>query len=223
MDIPSHRPLIAWLLALLLLVLGLGLRLYDLTDQPIDFHSTRQLRGAIIARGMYYRMLPDADPELREQAISFWNSTGQYEPSLVENVVARTYRWIGAETLWVSRIYTSLFWVIGGVALFVLALRLTSPAGGLFALGYYLVLPFAVQASRSFQPDPGMVMWIVLSVYALYRWGEKPGWRWAILAGALGGIAVLTKVVAAYIVGAAAVAVVLSSLGLRRSWRSLQV
>ncbi|MGB2911129.1 MAG: hypothetical protein WBB55_11150, partial [Anaerolineales bacterium] len=27
--------------------LGLALRLYDLTDQPVDFHPTRQLRGAI--------------------------------------------------------------------------------------------------------------------------------------------------------------------------------
>lgn len=223
MNSPSPKPLVAWSLALILLVLGLGLRMYDLTDQPIDFHSTRQLRGAIIARGMYYRMLPDAEPETREQAISFWYSTGQYEPSIVENLVARTYRLIGAETLWVSRIYTSMFWIIGGVALFALALRLASPAGGLFALGYYLVLPFAVQASRSFQPDPGMVMWIVLFIYALYRWGEKPGWKWAILAGALGGIAVLTKVVAGYIVGAAAIAVVLYSLDLRRAWRNLQV
>ena len=30
-----------WLAALALLALGLGLRLYDLTDQPIDFHATR--------------------------------------------------------------------------------------------------------------------------------------------------------------------------------------
>ena len=31
------------------------------------------------------------------------------------------------------------------------------------ALAYYFVLPFSVQASRSFQPDPGMVMWIALA------------------------------------------------------------
>ena len=28
-----------------------------------------------------------------------------------------------------------------------------------------MILPFGVQASRSFQPDPGMVMWMVLGVY----------------------------------------------------------
>ena len=56
---------------------GIGLRLYDLTDPPIDFHPTRQLRGALIARGMYYEMLPNPDPQLREDAIAFGNSTGQ--------------------------------------------------------------------------------------------------------------------------------------------------
>jgi hypothetical protein len=212
-----------WLLALTLLVLGFALRLYDLTDQPIDFHPTRQLRGALVARGLYYQMLPGADPETRQQAIAFGASTGQYEPSIVESVVARIYLLMGAENLWISRIVTSFFWIIGGLALFALARRLTSSSGALLALGYYLVLPFAVQASRSFQPDPGMVMWIMLGVYALYRWGERPSWKWAVLAGILTGVAVLTKVVAGYIVGAAAIAVVLYTLGVRRFWRSPQV
>ncbi len=214
---------VQWLLALVLLVLGFALRLYDLTDQPIDFHPTRQLRGALIARGMYYQMLPSADPDQRELAIAFGSSTGQYEPSIVEYVVARIYLLMGSENLWVSRIVTSFFWIVGGLALFALSQRMLTGRGALLALGYYLILPFAVQASRSFQPDPGMVMWIILGVYALYRWGERPAWKWAILAGALCGVAVLTKVVAGYIVGMAAVAVVLFTLGLRRFWREPQV
>lgn len=215
--------LIAWILALVLLVLGLGLRLYDLTDQPIDFHATRQLRGAIIARGMYYQMLPNADAEARQAAITFANTLGQYEPSIVEKLVAYGYLLAGEEKLWISRLVTSFFWVVGGLALFALALRLSSTWPALVVLAYYLILPFGVQASRSFQPDPGMVMWIVLTIYALYRWSEKPAWKWAILAGILGGIGILTKVVAAYIIGGAAVALVLHTLGLRRFWRSLQV
>jgi len=212
-----------WILALLLFALGLGLRLYDLTDQPIDFHATRQLRGAIIARGLYYQMLPEADPETRERAIGFANTVGQYEPSIVEKLAAYGYRLAGEEQLWISRIITSIFWTIGGLGLFALGLRLSSAGPALVALAYYLVLPFGVQASRSFQPDPGMVMWIVLAVYALYRWSEKPAWKWALLAGIFGGMGILTKVVAAYIIGAAAVALVLHALGVRRFWRNPQV
>jgi hypothetical protein len=212
-----------WLPALALLLLGLGIRLYDLTDPPLDFHPTRQLRGAMIARGIYYKMMPNADPEMRRTAIQFGNSTGQYEPSILENIVARTYLLTGGENLWIARIYTSVFWVIGGIALFALAWRMTSLGGALLGLGYTLFLPFAVEASRSFQPDPGMVMCIILSVYALYRWSETQGWKWAIAAGLLGGLAVLVKVVAGYIVGGAALAMVLFALGFKRALRSPQV
>jgi hypothetical protein len=218
--------------------LGLALRLYDLTDQPVDFHPTRQLRGAIIARGIYYQMSPTADPETRQQAISFIKSTGKYEPSILEWIVASTYRLAGEEHLWIARLYTILFWIIGGVALFGLALRMTNYAlaeedfplkrvityGSIvLVLAYYFVLPFGVQASRSFQPDPGMVMWILLSMYTLYRWSENREWKWALLTGLLAGLAILTKAVSIYIVAGAAVAVVLYTLGFKRSWRDPQV
>jgi hypothetical protein len=219
-----------WGAVLLILAAGLALRLFDLTDQPLDFHPTRQLRSAIIARGMYYEMLPDADPSLRERAIAFANSTGQYEPSILERVVAITYLAIGREELWIARLYNSLFWIIGGIALFALARRLTdtaSPAvswgAALIALAYYLFLPFGVQASRSFQPDPGMVMWILLTLYALVRWSDSKSWKWALAAGLLGGMAVLVKAVAGYIIGAAAAAIVLHTLGIKRSWKNPQV
>lgn len=213
-------------MALILLLLGLALRFYDLTDQPIDFHPTRQLRSAIIARGMYYDLLPSADQHLREQAVSFWFSTGQYEPPILERLVAYTYLLVGGEYLWISRIFTSIFWAIAGIALYDLARRALPHrtwGSALIGLAYFLFLAFAVQASRSFQPDPGMVMWIVLSVNMLYRWSEKPTWRWAILAGLFGGIAMLTKVVAVYIVGGALFALAVFALGIRRLWRDPQV
>lgn len=204
--------------------LGIFVRLYDLTDQPIDFHPTRQLRGAIIARGMYYDILPDADPETRDLAISHWFSTGQYEPSILEFIVSLTYLLIGGEQIWVARAYNTLFWIIGGLFLFDLARRmvfgkdsekssLKSPTvawvAALIATSYYLLNPFSVQASRSFQPDPSMVMWTIISIYGLFRWTEKKSWIWAIAAGIFGGMAILTKAVAAYTIAGAAVGLVI--------------
>ncbi|HET6845578.1 MAG TPA: glycosyltransferase family 39 protein, partial [Anaerolineales bacterium] len=83
-------------------------------------------------------------------------------------------------------------------------------------------LPFAVQASRSFQPDPLMTAALVAGVYFLYRWSEEPRWTWALLAAGFLGLAVLVKVVIAFMVAGAAVALVLSTLG-KRFWRSPQV
>jgi hypothetical protein len=215
--------LLFWTLVAGLFLLGLAVRMVDLTDQPLDFHPTRQLRSAIIARGMYYQMLPGADQQLRDLTFSHWESTGQYEPSILERIVALTYLAMGGENVWVARIYNSLFWLIGAAAVFALARRMTSNAGGALALGYYLLLPFGVQASRSFQPDPGMVMWIALTTYTLYRWSEKQEWKWALWAGVLGGMAVVTKVVAAYIIAGAAIAMVLYALGVKKALKSRQV
>ena len=219
----ARSRLLVGLLLLLLFGLGLGVRLYDLTDPPLDFHPTRQLRMAMITRGIYYKMSPAADPLSRETAIAFGRSMGVYEPPILENLVASTYQILRGEYLWVSRIFTSLFWLVGGVALFDLSRRMTSTGGALLATAFYLFLPFGVIASRSFQPDPGMVMWVILATYAFYRWAQGKQWRWAILAGTLSGIAVLVKVVAGYLVLGLAIAVVISALGLKRSFKSRQV
>ena len=53
------RPLF-WLMIAVIVVVGLAIRLYDLTDLPLDFHSTRQMHSALIARGMYYQNLASA-------------------------------------------------------------------------------------------------------------------------------------------------------------------
>ena len=51
----------AWVTALIIILsLGLAIRLYDLTDLPLDFHPTRQMLSALKARGMYYQTLTDA-------------------------------------------------------------------------------------------------------------------------------------------------------------------
>jgi 4-amino-4-deoxy-L-arabinose transferase-like glycosyltransferase len=53
----------------------------------------------------------------------------------------------------------------------------------LFGLALFLITPFGISASRSFQPDPFMGMWILIAAWSLYRWGETPTWKWVILSG----------------------------------------
>ena len=60
-----------------------------------------------------------------------------------------------------------------------------------------------------------MVMWILLTAYTLFRWGENPTWKWTVLSGVFGGLAILTKVVAAFPVLAVLLAIALATRGLR--------
>lgn len=231
---PPSRPHAGRALLILLLALGGLLRLLDLTDPPLDFHPTRQLRNSIIARGIYYDILTNADPSTRALAASIARVPARYEPPVTETLVAVTYLAAGGENIAIPRLYGTLFWLLAGFYLYDLARRITdSPIAALLSLAYFLVLPFAVQASRSFQPDPLMTSAAFIGIYFLYRWSESitnyqlpisqsTSWRYALLASSLIGFAVFVKIFIGFIAGAAAVAIVLFTLGWK-FWRSPQV
>ncbi len=232
------------LILLLLLAAGLGIRLYDLTDLPLDFHPTRQLISALRARGMYYQTLTSAPGWQRQFAVQQWKSRAEIEPEIVERVVAFTYRFTG-EQVWIGRIYSSIYWIIGGVFLYLLVLDLTSQTGAFVTLAFYLFLPYAVIASRSFQPDPLMVMFIILFWWAVVRWAKMTGPRsdegrengkessrslrlrgettWAILAGLFGGIAIYLKFSAAFFVIGGGLGALLGRMSLKQALRHPQV
>jgi len=223
------------LVFILLLALGGLLRLLDLTDPPLDFHSSRQLRNSLVAREIYYNALPSATAEQRQLAATFAAAVGKYEPPVIETIVGTSYLLTGGESIAVARVWETLFWLAASVALFDLMRRVSSPWAALIALAYYFVLPFSVQVSRSFQPDPLMTSAFVIGVYFLYRWsedhsplisgealGDKLTWKWAILAAVFLGFATFVKIVIVFLVGAAAVAMVLYTLGWD-FWKSKQV
>ena len=167
---PPSRPLAVRALLILLLALGGLLRLLDLTDPPLDFHPTRQLRNSLVARDIYYHLLPDTAPQTLALTESFRRAVGQYEPPIIESIVAVTYRFTGGENYAIPRLWGTLFWLLAGLALYDLLRRAISPASALAALTFYLILPFSVQASRSFQPDPLMASAFVIGIFFLYRW-----------------------------------------------------
>ncbi|MFN3492258.1 MAG: ArnT family glycosyltransferase, partial [Anaerolineales bacterium] len=215
------RPSTWFLTLILLLSLGGLLRLLDLTDEPLDFQPSRQLRNSLVAREIYYSVLPSATEEQKILSTSFADSVGQYEPPVIETIVAYSYFLTGGENIAAARIWLTLFWLIAGIALFDLMKRVVSPWSALIALAFYFVLPFSVQASRSFQPDPLMTSAFIIGIYFLYRWSEsygvqelapatsnsklfdskKASWKFAILAGIFLGFATFVKIVIAFFVG----------------------
>lgn len=214
-----------WLaIASLILVMaaGLGLRLIDFTDPPLDVHAWRQLRSASIARGMYYDLLPDADPAVRSQAHYLGVTFQVLEPPILERLTAFAYLLTGGEKLWMARLFSTLFWMIGGLALFDLTRRMTSWDGGLAALAFYLFLPFANTHSRTFMPEPLLIMTLLLAAWAAYRWTDNRRWTWAVAAGVLAGLTILVKVFAVFPVVLGIGLMLLAGWGWRSTFRSPQ-
>lgn len=190
-------------LALILVAAGFAVRLYDLTDLPLDFHPTRQLLSELKARGMYYKDHPGLPDWQRRMAIQQWQTKAEVEPEVFERLVAATYRFTGVET-WVARAYASLFWILAAIFLFLLVREQFSGIAALASLGYFLFLPYAVIASRSFQPDVLMLMLVIMFWWLFTRWVRTESWAYAVVAGIVGGLAIYVKFVAAFfVVGAA--------------------
>jgi hypothetical protein len=210
---------------------AVAIRLYDLSDLPLDFHPTRQLVSFIKARGLYYQTRPaGVSAWERDTAIRFAKLKADVEPVVFERLVAFTYGFTG-EQLWVPRVYSSLFWLVGGIFLFLLAQEHVSFEGAIVSTAYYLLFPYAIIGSRSFQPDPLMVM-LVLSFWWMFaryltpspspeRRGEL--WIYAVLAGLLGGLAIYIKFSAAFFVIGGALGLALSRFRLRDLLRNAQV
>jgi hypothetical protein len=216
----------------LLFGIALAIRIYDITDLPLDFHPTRQLFSAVKARGMYYETLPGVPEWQRDFAVQQWKTKVTIEPEILERLAAFIYRYTG-EQVWIPRLISAVFWVIGGIFVYLLARDMVSIDGGVLALAFYLFVPYGIFASRSFQPDPLMVALIVIFWWLVYRWAdltpthppEKRGgsWRWAILAGLMGGLAILVKFVAAFFVIGGALGALLGCFKLRELIRNQQV
>ncbi|HUF39908.1 MAG TPA: glycosyltransferase family 39 protein [Anaerolineales bacterium] len=202
--------------------LGLAIRLYDLSDPPFDFHTTRQFRAALIARGMFYADWSGATEPQKTIAIEQRAREALIEPPLFEFLVSRLYLLAGRADLRIPRALSTVFWLLGGAAVFGLARDLSSTSGALIALVYFLFLPFGMLASRSFQPDPLMAALIAAAAWSLYRWVRLPGLGAAVLAGSLTGLAILVKVVALLPLGLGALLLILFGPGLKKSLRDPQ-
>lgn len=205
-----------------LVVAGIGLRFINITNPPLDLHAWRQLRAAAITRSMYYTMLPDADPDVVAQARYLGATYTHMEPRIFEQLVAWIYLLTG-EQLWLARLYSILFYVVGGIGLFILARWIAGIDGAMVSLAYYLFLPFGVTHSRIFLPDLLMLPFIIFGLVAIYRWIEIRSWKWVLLAGGLSGFAILVKAFAVYYLIIPTFLLLLTSSGkLKQTFRSPQ-
>ncbi len=189
-----------WLMLALVFFLGLVGRFYDFSDAPLDFHPSRQLHSMLIARGMYYEKLSDVPVEDKALAVNQWKSEGQIEPPIMERFSAWGYRLVGLDDLRIPRFLSIFFWTLGGVGLFLVSRDLVGSKGAVVGLAYYMLLPYTLYASRSFQPEPLMTAAIIWSWWGMVRWVKHKNWVNAVIAGLLIGFAIYVKLPAVFFI-----------------------
>lgn len=212
----------AAILALLFLA-AFSLRIHGIKGLPLQFHPVRQYRSAFIARYFYYQHLKSVPAWKKNLAFLQRQRAGTLEPPLLEYLASWAYRITGRERVWVPRLFSSIFWLAGGVFLYLLSKKAVSADAALFSVAFYLLAPFSVMASRSFQPDPLMVMMFIASIYAVLVYYEEPSTKRFVIAAALSTLAILIKPVCLFAILAAFISVPLAGQGLRATIRNLRM
>jgi hypothetical protein len=212
-----------WVMLILVFFFGLVGRFYDFDDPPLDFHATRQFHSMLIARGMYYEKLENAPGDQKIQAVSQWKSEGVIEPPVMERLAAWGYQLVGSDDLRIPRFLSIFFWTLGAVGLFLLSRDLVGSKGAVVGLAYFMVLPFTLYASRSFQPEPLMTAAIIWSWWGMAQWVKHRTWLNAVIAGLLTGLAIYIKLPAIFFVGTAIVGLVLSKIKITQAVKNPQL
>ena len=99
----GRSPVLLSVTLALLFLAGLGLRLLQFTEPPLDYHPTRQLRGALISRLFTISGSLPRTPVTRAVAIDSAKGEPLYEPPILDAIVALSYLATGGENLcWVG-------------------------------------------------------------------------------------------------------------------------
>jgi 4-amino-4-deoxy-L-arabinose transferase-like glycosyltransferase len=171
---------------LVMLVVAFAVRLDGITGPPFDNAVARQFHAALLARMYYLNDSHDLTPEKRAVLTAWHDEVEPIEPPVMEHLAALTYRVAGHEELWLARLLSVLWWTAGGALLYLIALRIVRPAAALATCAVFLFLPFAVLASRSFQPDPLLIGAMLAAILAVLRYEERPsGGRLGLAAASL--------------------------------------
>ena len=207
-----------WLILGFLFTMALGIRIYGINEYPLDAHPVKQYRSAMIARAYYYEELASVPDWKRESAQLNRQRIGTLHPAIIYQIAAFAYSVAGAEYLWIPRLLSALFWLIGGWFLYLIALKITSADAALVTTAFYLFLPFGVRVSQSFQIDPLMVMMMIISLYSIIQFHQSPSKARSLVAGTISGIAILSKPVCLFIIFGAFIALAFDK---KRSYRSI--
>ncbi|NMC46688.1 MAG: glycosyltransferase family 39 protein [Chloroflexi bacterium] len=200
MPVAAHKKNIFYVLVVILILsVGLWIRVYDISDAPLDFHPTRQLHSALMARGMYYQ-LSGATGWQAQTAIQQWKLEGLIEPPVMEWLAALGYWVSGAVDLRIPRLIAAFFWLLAAIPLLRVAEAENDWKAALVGAAFFLFYPYGIIASRSFQPETLLVLFLALFLLALLKWDKERTWKWAVWAGLFGGLAILIKTVAVFFV-----------------------
>ena len=192
-DLFGRRPLVRLGIIGLLFVGAFAVRLYRINQPLLDFHPIRQYRTALLARVYCYQGVEFIPEWKKELLAAYQNRIPLLEPPVGEIVTAGLWRIAGGEYLWLPRITSCVYWLVGGIFLYLIACRLISPSAAFFSILFYLFWPYNLFIGRSIQPEAMLAMLYLCSIFLILRYYDRPTMTGLILAAVAAGCAISIK------------------------------
>jgi len=224
----------------LLLLAGAAVRIVYLDVPPLDFHPTRQYRSALIARAASDAAMRPLSAIERGNAVAMAQAQVQIEPELMEPIASALYDLTGREDLTLPRAVAIMGWLLAAASTFWLvtlsvrgagcAVRRAHPAfrtphfalrtshSALIAMAVVLFVPYSVDASRAFMPDPWMVGLTMCALALAMRHHVSPQVWTMVGRVVVAAAAIYVKPMAVFFIAPAFLAIDVARLGL---WRGL--
>lgn len=207
-----------FLVICILFISAFGIRLYHINRPPLDYAPIRQYQDATNARASYFATLNDISADRKEIAALNAERMGfALEPRIMESLAVFGYRISGGEKLWIPRVLSALFWTIGGIFVFLTARKITTVRAALFSAAFYLFLPCSISASRSFQPDPMMIMLLMISLFMIVWNYESPSKSRLIAASGISALAIFVKPYCIFLIFGAALSLLIKRHGIKKT------
>ncbi|MDQ3993470.1 MAG: glycosyltransferase family 39 protein [Actinomycetota bacterium] len=179
-----------WLLVATLLAGAFLVRLDGIATPSL---YSRELQSALLAR-QYYLGDGDGLPAWKQHVVrELGRVVRPLEPPVLDVLAGSVFRLVGGEYLWIPRLASIGFWLLGGVFLFLIATRVTRPEGALIALALYLFWPYPAFISRLYQPDAMMMALLLAAALTIIRYWERPSPARLGTAGIVSAVATVAK------------------------------
>jgi len=219
----SKRQSIITLLIILIFVLAFGIRLFRINAHPLVFQPIKQYQSAQIARSYFYESQKDINEQRKKSSAIYRRSRGIREPRIMEYLASFGYKIMGAEQIWIPRVLSVVFWMIGGLLVYLLVKKIFNQTGSVFSLLLYFFLPFGINISQSFMPEALMTLFYIWSILLIYRYYQEPGNRNLIYAALVSGVAILIKLIVVFPIFGGFVFLGIRKCGLKKFFYQAQI
>lgn len=202
-------------------VAAAAVRLYNINAAKLYFYPTRQYYSFCIARHFYFEGIESIPDWERRIAAINKEAIDDRELPITDYLVSLLWCACGSENHWAPSFASSAFWLIGGVFVFLTASKYTPSVAAAIAAAFYLLIPYGILVSRSFQPESLMTMMFVAGIYTIFNYYENQSTKRLLIMAAVSGLAILTRFITIFPIWTAFIAAGLCKKGLRKTIFSL--